>query len=244
MPGDQESKHHQTNGSPKEGEPIHTTKKPIQQWRTVVFRVYVLVVLVAFILLALSSSTTPYFPIDLAITKGFQDFRIWGFTGLMRAVSWPGYPPQAPIITGVILLILYIIGSRRQTFMAASIGLGVEAIDVIVKIIVHRPRPSPTLVHVVRHLDSYSFPSGHVTYYTAFLGFLLFLSCTEVRNSWVRIVTIIIFTAMIVLVGPSRIYLGEHWASDVLGGYLLGSAGLLMGIRIYNRGKARLTTDD
>ena len=212
----------------------------MRQCQKLVFKGYVVVVLVAFTLLAISSSTTSYFPIDLTITKDFQDFRVWWFEELMRAISWPGYPPQAPIITGVILLVLYVIGLRRQTVMAASVGLGVEVVDVIIKIIVHRPRPSPTLVHVVKHLDFYSFPSGHVTYYVAFFGFLLFLSYTSIRNSWLRIVPVVIFTGMIVLIGPSRVYLGEHWASDVLGGYLLGSASLLVGIRIYNQGKTGL----
>ncbi len=101
------------------------------------------------------------------------------------------------------------------------LGLGI-------KLIVDRPRPSADLVNVISELKDYSFPSGHVLYFTTFVGFLLFLSYTLLKNSWWRTTLLIILGSMVALIGLSRIYEGQHWASDVLAAYLLGSVWLTL----------------
>jgi membrane-associated phospholipid phosphatase len=72
-----------------------------------------------------------------------------------------------------------------------------------------------------------------------FFGFLLFLAFTLLKSSWERTLLIIFFTGLIALVGISRIYEGEHWASDVLAAYLLGSLWLTLSIYGYRWGKPR-----
>ena len=111
-----------------------------------------------------------------------------------------------------------------------------EAINALVKLIIQRPRPSPDLVHVVKMMNDYSFSSGYVMYYTAFLGFIRFLAFTLLRKSWLRTLILVVFGAMILLVGVSRVYLGQHWMSDVAGAYLLGSLALVLIIAVYRRG--------
>ncbi len=92
---------------------------------------------------------------------------------------------------------------------------------------------------VLQELASYSFPSGHVMLYTAFFGFLTFLSFSLLKPSWKRRLLTLFFLSLVFLVGPSRIYLGQHWASDVFAGYLLGSLWLLLAIQLYRWGKPR-----
>ena len=91
-------------------------------------------------------------------------------------------------------------------------------------------------------LDSYSFPSGHVLFYAAFFGFLCFLGSTLLKGSWLRALLLIGLGALIALVGLSRIHLGQHWFSDVLAAYLLGSVWLALTVYVYRWGKDRFLT--
>src|SRR5262249_21174096 len=108
-----------------------------------------------------------------------------------------------------------------------------DALGGLIKQIVGRQRPLPAQVHVVQVLQSPSFPSGHVLHYTVFYGFLAFVLATSFRPSWPRNVLIAVCLALIALVGPSRVYLGEHWLSDVVGGYLIGALFLVPLIALY-----------
>ncbi len=180
-----------------------------------------------------------YFPIDLSITRSVQTINAAWFYDVMWAVSVVGYLPQAAVLTGAILVMLFVTGLRWEAVMAALAALGVSGVGTLVKIVVHRPRPSANLIHVAQQLDSYSFPSGHVLLYTAFLGFLLFLAYTLLKRSPGRTLILFILGALVGLVGLSRIYLGDHWASDVLGAYLLGSLWLAVTIHLYRWGKPR-----
>jgi undecaprenyl-diphosphatase len=110
---------------------------------------------------------------------------------------------------------------------------------VLVKDLVQRPRPTPNLVNVFATLKSYSFPSGHVMFYLGFFGFIWFLAFSLLKPSLKRILLLAFFGILVVLIGVSRIYLGEHWASDVLGSYLLGSLTLVAIIQFYLWGKTR-----
>jgi undecaprenyl-diphosphatase len=78
-----------------------------------------------------------------------------------------------------------------------------------------------------------------VLFFTTFFGFMLFLAYTLLKPAWWRTVLLILLVGMIALIGPSRIYVGQHWASDVIAAYLLGSVWLALSVVIYRRGKAR-----
>jgi len=70
-----------------------------------------------------------------------------------------------------------------------------------------------------------------------FGGFVGFLAYTLLKRSWVRTALLTVIGIGIALMGPSRIYLGHHWFSDVLGAYVLGSLWLALSIKFYRRGK-------
>ena len=114
-----------------------------------------------------------------------------------------------------------------------------SVINVWAKELIRRPRPAIDLVNVFRILDSYSFPSGHVMFYVGFFGFLWFLIFTLLRHSLPRMLLLGLLGSLILLVGLSRIYLGQHWASDVLGAYLLGGLTLAAILQFYRWGKKR-----
>jgi len=96
------------------------------------------------------------------------------------------------------------------------------------KIVFHRPRPEfPVYVET-----SFSFPSGHATIAIALYGFLAYILIQEV-HSWKKKVNIFFGAILLaILIGLSRLYLGVHYVSDILGGYLLGFLWLIVGISI------------
>jgi membrane-associated phospholipid phosphatase len=220
-----------------------TEATPVRRCRARIFQIYAFVAIVGFLVLAFFVSTSANLPLDVTLTRDFQSLTSFDLTVFMNLVSWPGYTPQAIFIVLGLVIVIYFAGLRWEAVAAGLGALGVQAINLLVKYAVHRPRPSSNLVEVARKLSGYSFPSGHVMFYTAFFGFLAFLAYTLFRPSWIRTVLVAFFSGLVIFVGPSRVYLGAHWSSDVLGGYLLGSLGLLAIIRVYSWGKDRFFTD-
>lgn len=197
------------------------------------YRIYVLTALAAFLGLAIISNTTPYFNLDLLFSREIQSSPPAWISFTLRWVSWPGYLVPSIILSLLVAFVLAVLGERWAA-VSALFGSGLSGIvNYLVKIIIRRPRPSSNLVEVFQSLDSYSFPSGHVMFYITLFGFLIFLAMIFHRRSLKRNLLLIFPGAMVLLIGVSRIYLGEHWASDVIGGYILGSLTLLLTIKFY-----------
>lgn len=216
------------------------TSRPKRQQRTYLFELGLFAVIGAFTTLTILVKTTPSFPIDLAITKALQSIDSPVFAALMNLISWPGFSPQSYMIAAMIVLLIYLLGFHWEAVVAAFAVIFTPIVNVMVKEYIQRPRPGIDLVDVFRILDSYSFPSGHVMFYIGFYGFLWFLIYTLLKRSWLRTLLLILLSTLIALVGISRIYLGQHWASDVLGAYLLGSLCLVAEIELYRWGKSRI----
>ena len=216
-----------------------TTSRPTRQFRKYLFQFMLIVTIGAFAFLTFLVKTIPSFPIDLAITRAIQSINFPFFGEFMKLVSWPGFSPQSYTLSAVVVLIIYVQGLRWEAVSTLVAALLPPLINVLVKELIRRPRPTMDLVHVFRILNSYSFPSGHVMFYVGFFGFLGFLTYTLLKRSWKRMALLIMCGVLILFVGVSRIYLGQHWPSDVLGAYLLGSLTLVAIIRFYRWGRKR-----
>ncbi len=216
-----------------------TTSAPKRRYRSIVFQGALIAVSSAFAFLTLFAKSTPFFPLDLQITRSIQLINAPGFGQIMNLISWPGFPPQSFVIPVMVVAFLYSLGLRWEAVAALLVAVTSSGIDTLVKDLIQRPRPTINLVHVFRILDSYSFPSGHVVFYVAFFGFTLFLAYALLKESVTRTIVILVSGVLILLVGISRIYQGEHWASDVAGAYLLGSLILVANIAFYRWGKTR-----
>jgi undecaprenyl-diphosphatase len=79
-------------------------------------------------------------------------------------------------------------------------------------------------------------------FYLGFFGFLGFLSYRLLAPSWKRLLLLLVFSALVGLVGLSRLYLGVHWAGDVLGAYLAGGLLLATAIQVYHSDISRFFT--
>jgi membrane-associated phospholipid phosphatase len=212
--------------------------QPTRRRREHLFHLYALVACAGFVALAVAAHMVPYFRIDLSVTRALQSYHGAFFAKLMYAISWLGFVPQVDVLLALAILVLLLIGLRWET-VAALFAAGGVLVGSLVKVIVLRPRPSADLIEVLANLPTKSFPSGHVLMVTVFYGFLAFLAFTLLKPSWGRTALLVLFAALIVLMGPSRIYLGQHWFSDVMGAYLLGSLWLALTIMFYRWGKQR-----
>jgi undecaprenyl-diphosphatase len=211
----------------------------LRRVRALAFQIYLLIALVGFSGLALLATTMPVFQPDISVTLLLQTALPGWFGWVMIWVSWLGFSIQGMVITALAVVLLSMAGLRWEAVNALLSSIGSVGLNYMIKMAIRRPRPDAGVVDVFQVLNSYSFPSGHTMFFIAFFGFLLFLAFTLLRNTWKRWISIIILALLIGLVGISRIYLGEHWASDVLGGYLMGSLVLFLCIAIYRWGKGK-----
>ena len=194
--------------------------------------VYGLMVIL-FALLATFVHFHPVLGVDVTITKEFQENQTPWLSGLMTAVSYIGYQNWLSIgLVVVAAVILWLVDLRLEAVTVAVVYAVSGLLDGAIKLIVGRPRPNASLVEVFRVASGQSFPSGHVMSYVAFWGLLFtFGVILFERWRWWRIALLVVSAFFVVMVGPSRVYLGAHWASDVLGAYLIEAA--LLGIALF-----------
>jgi undecaprenyl-diphosphatase len=172
--------------------------------------------------------------IDLALTIRLQRRRRPWLDRLMTAASWPGFPPQSRLIPPVAIGGLWILRFRTEAaFEAAAWGTG--ALSTVLKTAMERPRPvaGTDLRVVAAPLGGSSFPSGHVITFVGTYGFLAYLADTLIRDRATRRLATAGLVGLVLLVGPSRIYQGHHWPTDVSASYLLGTSYLLVVIGGY-----------
>jgi hypothetical protein len=177
--------------------------------------------------------------LDARVTRALQTPKPRWFDSLMHIVSWPGFPPQSRILPWLLPTILFAFGHRLEAaFQLAGWGTGI--VSGTVKSIVRRPRPDLEQFRVTpARIRGTSFPSGHVIIYTGVYGTLAYLTHCYLRVGALRKVIVGTLTGMIALVGPSRVYLGHHWFSDVVASYLLGTSYLVVLTTIYQKVRGR-----
>lgn len=189
-----------------------------------------------FVVLAFFAKQYSYFSIDLSVTHSLQQIHSFWFFSVMIFISQLGLSTWGAL---TILLFVLIALSRQKMKDAVFIfvsTVGVSLLGVLVKEVVNRPRPNSTLaLHLGPQFNDTSFPSGHVLFFVGLYGFLLFLVPIWIQSKiWKRIFKAVIIS-LLILIGVSRIYLGDHWFSDVVGGYLLGAVWVLSCIELYYR---------
>jgi undecaprenyl-diphosphatase len=214
-----------------------------RRYRAAIFQGYLIAAIVLFAVLAVLAHTVAYFTFDLVLTREIQTFHGIGFSTLMWLESWLGYSPQSEVLVALAFVFLLVSGLKWEAMMVLFADLSISLIGTAIKLVVVRPRPDPDLVNVITRLPDYGFPSGHVLFFVTFFGFLGFLAYTLLKPAWERRALVALCGIPIALIGVSRIYLGAHWASDVLAAYLLGSIWLTLCVHIYRWGKPRFSAN-
>src|SRR5689334_5021345 len=166
------------------------------------------------------------FSFDAVWSRAVQSYQPGWLTMVAKTVSAIGQPE---IIVSVFFVVALWLLVRRQSIhelQLVFILIG-NFLTLVIKSFVHRPRPNPSMVHVLVHETATSFPSGHAVAAVLTAGAIWLLFRTR-RPAWLHVILILYVLA----IGWSRIYLGVHWLSDVLAGYIVGLAWLALTIMI------------
>ncbi len=191
------------------------------------------------ITLSLFARRTPTFPGDLSLTLILQSNSNETLALAMKwaSILFTSWPADLMVfLTGLILW--WRIG-RLEGVLVWGAGL-FSLINEVFKWAVARPRPSAEQVKILMAGVGYGYPSGHAFFSILFLGTLAFFLFAHLQNQTLRMTSLIILILLILLVGTSRVYLGDHWPSDVLGGYVLGGLFLEGLIWFYEKLKPEL----
>lgn len=189
--------------------------------------------LCVYALAAVSARYYDYFYWDLRLTLAIQSLNAGWVKPLMVGVSLLGSGWIALAVAGAAGLAL--IAFRLKTEgLVCLVGLGLgRLVTSLLKLLSGRPRPVDSLVQVIGGFHEQSFPSGHAVFFVELFGFLFFLTYVLAKPGVARTAGLAILAMLIVLVGVSRIYLGAHWPSDVIGGYIAGGLWLMLMIEVY-----------
>lgn len=147
--------------------------------------------------------------------------RAW-LTPIMQSIS----ELALPVVLLVMLLAVQAFAPGRRPGLCAACNLvGVVVVNQVCKFIVQRPRPEGFRLIAE---SGYSFPSGHSMVAMAFYGLLAWMAWHYERDPFVRRMSVAGFGIIVALIGFSRVYLGVHYASDVIAGFCLALAWLAL----------------
>ena len=137
------------------------------------------------------------------------------------------------IILIVVTIALFISIKNKKIRLSIFSNLVIITIlNQLLKRILQRPRP--TEYRIIEE-TGYSFPSGHSMISMAFYGYLIYLIYKYAKNKYIKWTSIILLSILICSIGISRIYLGVHYTSDVLGGFLISISYLIIYISAVNK---------
>ena len=135
------------------------------------------------------------------------------------------------IIFFSILLVLLINNNKVRLFILCNLG-GITLLNQLLKHIIRRTRPIG--INLIKE-KGFSFPSGHAMVSMAFYGLFIYLIYKSNLNKETKLLLVILLSMIILFIGVSRIYLGVHYASDVIAGYSLSLCYLMIITYIYEK---------
>lgn len=161
---------------------------------------------------------------DTRLTRTIQDLPSW-VEPVMSTASFVG----KPLFTMAVCILIGVLGgawNNIRLVYAGCVGLATIGIGVLMKLLLQRDRPFTDYVLNMR-LDTPSFPSGHAVGSTVAYGLAAYLLFSLLPSPW-NYIAMGFLVLLIIVIGVSRVYLGAHFPSDVLAGWLLGGLGLLV----------------
>lgn len=174
---------------------------------------------------------------DLYVSAWLQNRQGDLMDSVMKGLSWLGSVPVAFCMICTAALFFILTGKKGEALLIFSTVL-TGAVSWTLKMLINRSRPSTDFVRVVEETHYQSFPSGHVLFYTVFFGLLSLVVYYDGKiTKAVKAVLISLFVFILVFGAVSRVYLGAHWFTDILGGLIIGTQFLLLARWVYLKKK-------
>ncbi|MWV43667.1 phosphatase PAP2 family protein [Paenibacillus sp. HJL G12] len=170
---------------------------------------------------------------DNAVISAVQGMETGWLTSFMKVFTFIGSSLMAVVLSALAFFFLMIVMKHRRELIMFVVAVGGSEIwNLILKNIIQRARPN---THRLIEISGFSFPSGHSMAAFSLYGAITFLLWRHIPSFAGRIAMIIIGVALTLLIGISRIYLGVHYPSDVLGGYLASGTWLMISIVLFEK---------
>jgi len=173
-----------------------------------------------FVWLAISISSGAAGSFDEAVRAAIHRFASSGLTPFARGVSLFGSAAVIAALSVIAFVGFYVAGRRRAAIALAVVMAGAVVLENALKFAFQRARPEPFFGTAP---ETYSFPSGHALFSACFYGAFAWLLGAALRNRGLRAAIWTMSLALITAIGLSRLYLGFHYPTDVIAGYLVAA---------------------
>ena len=198
--------------------------------------------LIGFSFMAFTISANEYLKFDEDVISLVQGIESPLLTDIMKFFTYIGSTASLIILSLVILFFLYrVLKHRLELVLFTAVIVGSPLLNLMVKLFFQRARPD---LHRLIDIGGYSFPSGHAMNAFSLYGILTFLLWRHIAARWARILLILFSMMMILSIGISRIYLGVHYPSDIIAGYLAGGCWIAISIWFFQRYQDRRKNKD
>jgi undecaprenyl-diphosphatase len=178
--------------------------------------------------------------LDHSISSAVQKLQDEFLTSIARFIEIV-FDVQVLIVISIALFLWYLFNKKYQeaTFFGAAMLVGTLILYTI-KEWIHRARPDS----MITFSEGFSFPSGHATIATLFIGLLLYAFWKTSLSKQYKIYLTIFSIFLVIMIGASRVYLNAHWFSDVIAGFVLGTSILIFTRLCYNAWDRMSRTSD
>jgi undecaprenyl-diphosphatase len=203
------------------------------RWFVSLHATLIIVTAVVFVALAVQAHSRDLLQPDLTVARAAQQIHDPVYIWILTHVSDFGFFPGNLISYVVVFVALLALGLRLGAALALGSSLLASLAGSALRANIARPRPLNSQVHVVTHIAGFGFPSGHVIQYTTLFGFAFYLVLLAAKSGLSRNFALAVLLLLVLLVGPSRVYLGAHWPSDIVGAYLFGALWIAGTVELY-----------